>query len=171
MEKTILERSPQSTNAPKKVAVYCRVAANGTDPVNSLEAQRTYYVQKINDNPNWKLAGVYADEGLGTFATKKRAEFSRMIAACKRGRIDLILTKSVSRFSRNTMECLKTVKTLRDFGVTVIFEKEDIDTSVDAGDTMRDMLSHFAKEECKFLTSNLTYPVSRCPLLPHISDE
>lgn len=158
-------------NHKQRVAAYCRVSTDSEEQLNSYEAQKSYYTQKIEENPDWEMAGVFADEGLSGVSMKKRKEFNRMIAACKRGRIDLILTKSVSRFSRNTMECLKTVKTLRDFGVTVIFEKEDIDTSVDAGDTMRDMLSHFAKEECKFLTSNLTYPVSRCPLLPHISDE
>ena len=161
MEKTVLERNPQSPNVPKRVAVYCRVAAGGTDPTHSLDAQKTYYLQKINENPDWKLAGVYADEGLVNSAAKKRKEFSRMLGACKRGRVDIILTKSVSRFSRNAAECLKTVRMLQDLGVTVIFEKENIDTSVETSDTVMDLLGHFAKEECKFLTKNLVFPIPR----------
>ena len=161
MEKTVLERNPQSPSVPKRVAVYCRVAAGGTDPTHSLDAQKTYYLQKINENPDWKLAGVYADEGLVNSAAKKRKEFNRMLGACKRGRVDIILTKSVSRFSRNAAECLKTVRMLQDLGVTVIFEKENIDTSAKTGDTVMDLLCHFAKEECKFLTKNIVFPIPR----------
>lgn len=164
MEKTVLERSLQSPNVPKRVAVYCRVAPDGTDPIHSLDAQRTHYLQKINENPDWKLAGVYADKGLANSAGKKRKEFSRMLSACKRGRVDIILTKSASRFSRNMAECLKTVRMLQGLGVTVIFEKENIDTSVETGGTVVDLLCHFAKEECRSLTQNLICPIPRRPL-------
>ena len=164
MEKTVLERNPQSPSVPKRVAVYCRVAAGGTDPTHSLDAQKTYYLQKINENPDWKLAGVYADEGLVNSAAKKRKEFNRMLGACKRGRVDIILTKSVSRFSRNAAECLKTVRMLQDLGVTVIFEKENIDTSVDDSDMLMNLLCRFSEEECKFLSPNLICPVSKRPL-------
>ena len=161
MEKTVLERNPQSPNVPKRVAVYCRVAAGGTDPTHSLDVQKAFYLQKINEKPDWKLTGIYAGEGLTNSAAKKRKEFSRMLSACKRGRINIILTKSVSRFSRNTVECLKTVRMLQALGVTVIFEKENIDTSVETGDTVMDLLCHFAKEECKFLTKNIVFPIPR----------
>lgn len=161
MEKTVLERNPQSPNVPKRVAVYCRVAADGTDPTHSLDVQKAYYLQKINENPDWKLAGVYADEGLVNSAAKKRKEFSRMLSACKRGRVDIILTKSVSRFSRNAAECLKTVRMLQALGVTVIFEKENIDTSTETGDTVMNLFCHFAKEECRCLTQNLIFPIPR----------
>lgn len=164
MEKTVLEHKPQSPNVPKRVAVYCRVAPGGTDPTHSLDAQKAYYLQKINENPNWKLAGVYADEGLVNSATKKRKEFSRMLSACRRGRVDIILTKSVSRFSRNTVECLNTVRMLQTLGVTVIFEKENIDTSTETSGTVVDLLCRFSKEECKFLTRNLIFPVPKRPL-------
>lgn len=146
------------------MAVYCRVAAGGTDPTHSLDAQKTYYLQKINENPDWKLAGVYADEGLVNSAAKRRKEFSRMLGACKRGRVDIILTKSVSRFSRNMVECLKAVRMLQALGIAVIFEKENIDTSVDDSDMLMNLLCRFSEEECKFLSPNLIYPVSKRPL-------
>lgn len=161
MEKAILERSPQSTNAPKRVAVYCRVAANGTDPVNSLESQRAYYVQKISDNPDWKLAGVYADEGLGTTAMKKRKDFSRMLTACKQDHVDIILTKSVSRFSRNMAECLEAVKLLQALGVTVIFEIENIDISAENGDPMMTLMHQFTLMESEHITRNLIFPIQK----------
>ena len=164
MEKTVSERKTQNTHLPKRVAAYCRVAARGTDPSYGLDAQRAYYIQKINENPDWKLAGVYADEGLVNSAAKKRKEFSRMLAACKRGSIDIILTRSVSRFARNMVECLKAMRMLQALGVAVIFEKENIDTSVDNSDMLMDFLCRFSEEECKFLSSNLIYPISKRPL-------
>lgn len=164
MGKTVLERNPQSPSVPKRVAVYCRVAAGGTDPTHSLDAQKAYYLQKINENPDWKLAGVYADEGLVNSAAKKRKEFSRMLGACKRGRVDIILTKSVSRFSRNMAECLKTVRMLQALGVTVIFEKENIDTSAESCDLMPPLMHQFALIESEHITQNLIFPVPKRPL-------
>ena len=112
----------------QRVAAYCRVSTNSEEQLNSYEAQKNYYTQKIEENPDWEMAGIFADEGLSGTSMKKRAEFNRMIAACKRGRIDMILTKSTSRFARNTVDCLKVIRTLKDRGIAIIFEKENINT-------------------------------------------
>ena len=105
----------------RRVAAYCRVSTNSEEQLNSYAAQKTYYTQKIEENPDWELAGIFADEGTTGTSMKKRAEFKRMIAACKRGRIDMILTKSLSRFARNTVDCLDTVRVLKANGIGVIF--------------------------------------------------
>lgn len=84
----------------QRVAAYCRVSTDSEEQLNSYEAQKAYYTQKIEENPNWELAGIYADKGLSGTSLKKRDDFKRMIAACKRGKIDTILTKSLSRFAQ-----------------------------------------------------------------------
>ncbi len=109
------------------------MSTDSEEQLNSYEAQKSYYTQKIEENPEWEMAGVFADEGLSGVSRKKRKEFNRMIAACKRGRIDLILTKSLSRFARNTMDCLETVRILKSNGIGVIFEKENINTLIPGG--------------------------------------
>ena len=94
----------------QRVAAYCRVSTDSEEQLNSYEAQKAYYTQKIEENPDWELAGIFADAGLSGTNMKKRKEFNRMIAACKRGSINMILTKSLSRFARNTVDCLETVR-------------------------------------------------------------
>lgn len=89
-----------------RVAAYCRVSTDSEEQLNSYEAQKTYYTQKIQDSPDWEMAGIYADEGISGTSLKKRTQFNKMITACKRGHIDLIITKSLSRFARNTVDCL-----------------------------------------------------------------
>ena len=96
-----------------RVAAYCRVSTDSEEQLNSYEAQKTYYTQKIQDSPDWEMAGIYADEGISGTSLKKRTQFNKMITACKRGHIDLIITKSLSRFARNTVDCLDTVRLLK----------------------------------------------------------
>ena len=139
MEQAVLERKvhvipatrPAPTSKPRRggrqrVAAYCRVSTDSEEQLNSYAAQKNYYTQKIEENPDWEMAGIFADEGITGTSMKKRAEFNRMIAACKRGRIDMILTKSASRFARNTVDCLKVIRTLKSRGIAVIFEKKDL---------------------------------------------
>lgn len=164
MEKTVLDRKTQDAPNIKRVAAYCRVATGGAGPLYGLETQKAYYTQKINENTEWKMAGIFADETPSGPCLKKRKEFSRMIAACKRGRIDIILTKSVSRFARNTRDCVETVRMLKASGVGVIFEKENIDTRNESCDLIMDLLCQFTVEEWKCMTPNLIYPVSKRPL-------
>lgn len=108
----------------KRVAAYCRVSTDSEEQLNSYTAQMAYYTQLIGENPDWELAGIFADSGISGTSTKNRTEFNKMIAACKRGRIDMILTKSLSRFARNTVDCLEVVRALKAQGIGVIFEKD-----------------------------------------------
>ncbi len=145
----------------KRVAVYCRV---GTDPCFDLDAQRAYYAQKIEDNPDWELVEIFADEGLKSTDPKGRKGFNRMMAACQHGCVDLILTKSVSRFARNAADALRAVRFLRNLGVGVIFEKENFNTLVDSGEFRTTLFNLLAKAESESITKNFIYPVNRRPL-------
>ena len=117
------------TKAKLKVTYYARVSTNEEDQQLSYEAQNEYYVSKILANPNWTYVQGYADNGISGTNTSKREQFNKMIEDCKAGKIDIILTKSISRFARNTVDTLTTVRDLQRIGVSVIFEKENIDTS------------------------------------------
>ena len=122
------EAERKGKSGVKRVAAYCRVSTDSEEQISSYTAQKTYYTQLITGNPEWEMAGIFADEGISGTGTKKRTEFNKMIAACKRGRIDMILTKSLSRFARNTVDCLEVVRALKAQGIGVIFEKENINT-------------------------------------------
>ena len=141
----------------KRVAAYCRVSTDSEEQLNSYEAQKNYYTQKIEDNPDWEMAGIYADEGITGTSTRKRAEFNKMITACKRGRIDLILTKSLSRFARNTVDCLETVRLLKANGIGVYFEKENINTLTESSEFLITLFSGFAQAESESLSKNVTW--------------
>ena len=147
---------PRSSNHGKqRVAAYCRVSTNNKEQINSYEAQKVYYTQKIEENPDWELAGIFADKGLSGTSLKKRDNFNKMIAACKRGRIDTILTKSLSRFARNTVDCLETVRMLRARGIGVIFEKENINTLTESNEFLITLFSGFAQAESESLSGNI----------------
>lgn len=107
-----------------RVAAYCRVSTLLEQQEGSFEAQVDYYTSKINSNPNWKCAGIFADDGKSATQTNKRDDFNAMIDACLSGKIDLVLTKSVSRFARNTVDALQNIRKLKEKGIPVIFEKE-----------------------------------------------
>ena len=120
--------SGRASGSKQRVAAYCRVSTGSEEQLTSYTAQKAYFTQKIGENPDWEMAGIFADKGITGTSMKKRTKFKRMIAACKRGRIDLILTKSLSRFARNTVDSLEMVRMLRANGIGVIFEKENINT-------------------------------------------
>ena len=141
----------------KRVAAYCRVSTDSEEQLNSYTAQKTYYTQLIDGNPEWEMAGIFADEGLSGTSMKKRTEFNRMIAACKRGRIDMILTKSLSRFARNTVDCLEVVRILRTQGIGVIFEKENINTLTESSEFLITLFSGFAQAESESLSRNVLW--------------
>ena len=168
MEQVVLQRKvhviPATKPAPasgprhsgrQRVAAYCRVSTNSEEQLNSYEAQKNYYTQKIEENPDWEMAGIFADEGLSGTSMKKRAEFNRMIAACERGRIDMILTKSSSRFARNTVDCLKVIRTLKSRGIGVIFEKENINTLTESSEFLITLFSSFAQAESESISKNV----------------
>jgi site-specific DNA recombinase len=107
----------------KKVAAYCRVSTDNEEQLTSYEAQVNYYTNYITNNPEYELAGIYADEGITGTNTKKREQFNKMIEDCIAGKIDMIITKSISRFARNTLDCLNYVRKLKELGVGVYFEE------------------------------------------------
>ena len=148
-------------NVILRVAAYCRVSTDTEEQINSYEAQKAYYTQLIEENPEWEMAGVFADEGISGTGTKKRVEFNRMIAACKRGRIDLILTKSLSRFSRNTLDCIDVVRTLKERGIGVIFEKENINTLTQTSEFMMTLFSGFAQAESESISKNVSWGIRK----------
>ena len=111
-----------------KVAAYCRVSTDSDEQETSYEAQCRHYTDFINGNPNWELAGIYADEGISGTSTKHREQFNRMIADCEAGKINMVITKSISRWARNTIDSLKNIRKLKDLGIPVLFEKENINT-------------------------------------------
>ena len=118
----------ESGGAVLRVAAYCRVSTGEEEQLNSYTTQVKYYTDYINANPNWMLVGIFADEGISGTQTEKRTEFNKMIKLCRRHKIDLILCKSISRFARNTVDCLEFVRELKALNVNVKFEKENIET-------------------------------------------
>ena len=145
----------RASGRKQRVAAYCRVSTDSEEQLNSYAAQKTYYTQKIEENPDWEMAGIFADEGITGTSMKKRAEFNRMIAACKRGRIDMILTKSASRFARNTVDCLKVIRTLKDRGIAIIFEKENINTLTESSEFLITLFSSFSQAESESMGLNI----------------
>ena len=109
-----------------RVAAYCRVSTDSDEQATSYEAQIEHYTAYINSHPDWVLAGIYADDGISGTNTKKREEFNRMIDECMEGSIDMVITKSISRFARNTLDCLKYIRQLKEKSIPVFFEKENI---------------------------------------------
>ena len=151
------EELRRNCNGKMRVAAYCRVSTDSEEQLNSYEAQKTYYTQKIQDSPDWEMAGIYADEGISGTSLKKRTQFNKMITACKRGRIDLIITKSLSRFARNTVDCLDTVRLLKANGIGVYFEKENINTITESSEFLVTLFSGFAQAESESLSKNVTW--------------
>lgn len=133
-----------------RVAAYCRIAG-GEEQNTILESQRTYYTKRIGANPDWIMAGIFADIG---DSRSKRPEFQKMLRKCRQKKIDLILVKSVSRFARNMAGCLSVVRELRELGVTVIFEKENISTTDPNFDAFISLMADLARSECEHLTMN-----------------
>lgn len=133
----------------KKVAVYCRVSTDKEDQTNSLESQERYFRQYIEKNPNWELYGVFADEGISGTNTKKRKEFIRMIACAKQGCFDLIITKEISRFARNTLDSIYYTRDLKKHGVGVIFMNDNINTLEGDAELRLAIMSSIAQEESR----------------------
>lgn len=138
--------------AIRKVAGYARVSTDHEDQVTSYEAQVDYYTRYITDHAGWQLAGIYTDEGITGTSTKHRAGFQNMVANALVGKIDLIITKSVSRFARNTVDSLTTVRTLKDTGVEVFFEKKNTWTFDAKGELLIIIMSSLAQEEARSIS-------------------
>lgn len=137
-----------------RVAAYCRVSTNEEDQLLSFENQVTYYTSYINDNPKYEMSGIYADEGISGTSTKKREQFKKMIQDCEDGKIDLVITKSISRFARNTQDCLEYSRRLKDLGIGIYFEKENINTLEATGELLFTILSSLAQDESRSISEN-----------------
>ena len=142
----------------KNVAAYARVSSGKDAMLHSLSAQVSYYSQKIQAHQGWKYAGVYADEAF-TGTRDNREEFQRMLTDCKAGKIDLIITKSISRFARNTVTLLDTVRSLKRLGVDVYFEEQNIHTMSADGELMMTILASYAQEESRAVSENMKWRV------------
>lgn len=153
----VMNTSVASTYRQLKVAAYCRVSTELEEQQNSYQAQIEYYTDKISSNKEWRMAGVFADEGISGTQAKKRPEFLRMIRLCERGKIDLIITKSISRFARNTVDCLNYVRRLKALGIGIIFEKENINTLTMVSEMVITMMGCFAQAESESISKNVTW--------------
>ena len=159
MEKKMWRVEQKISEIPKRkrVAAYARVSVESARMQHSLSAQASYYSSLIQKNPAWKYAGVYADYGISGTKIAKRKEFQRMLADAEAGNIDIILTKSIQRFARNTVDLLKTVRHLKEIGVEVWFEKENIRSMSGDGELMLTILASFAQEESRSISDNIKW--------------
>ena len=158
MRKITLMKPPPLTELPKRqVAGYARVSKETVRTENSLAAQVSYYSQYIQSSPNWEYAGVYIDRFIPGTQTKDREEFKRMLADCEAGKIDIILVKSVSRFARNTLDLLTTTRRLKELGVEVIFEEENISTVSSDGEFFLTVIASLAEEEMRNMSDNIKW--------------
>ena len=126
---------------------------------NSLQSQQEYFTECIQRHPDWVFAGMYTDDGISGLSIRKRDGFNRMVADALDGKIDLILTKSLSRFARNTVDALTTIRSLKAAGVAVYFQKENINTMDSAGEFLITLMSSFAEEESRSISENVTWGV------------
>lgn len=146
-----------------RVAAYCRVSTAQEDQETSYEAQVAYFTKLITENPSWQLAGIYADDGISGTDMKKRDNFNAMMERClqKDGDIDLILTKSISRFARNTVDCLSCIRKLKERNIAIYFEKEHINTLESTGELLITILSSQAQEESRNISENVKWGLKR----------
>lgn len=140
-----------------RVAAYCRVSTDDEDQLNSYKAQVDYYTQKISQSEEWVMAGIFPDEGITGTNLKKREQFKRMMNMCRRGKIDMILCKSVSRFARNTVDCLNAVRELKTLKIPVIFEKENINTMQQQSEFIITLYGSFAQAESESISANVRW--------------
>ena len=144
-----------------KVAAYARVSTESDRLNHSLSAQISYYSELIQSNPEWEYAGVYADSGISGTSMNKRTELCRLLADCEKGKIDIVLTKSISRMARNVVDLLETVRHLKELGIEVRFEKEQINSLSTDGELMLTILAGFAEDESKNISDNIKWAIRK----------
>ncbi len=145
----------------KRVVAYCRVSTKQEEQLNSYEAQVGYYTDKINAEPNWKFVGIFADKGISGTSVKKRDEFNKMIRLCKKGAVDLILVKSISRFARNTVDCLQHTRLLKELGVDVFFEEQGIHSIDPGAEFYITIYGSIAQSESENMSANIKWGKAR----------
>lgn len=147
--------------AAKRVAAYCRVSTDSDEQLGSLENQMDAFRRQVALHEDWVLVNIYMDEGISGTSTKHRAGFQQMIADCQAGKIDYIITKSISRFARNTMDCLNYVRALQALGVELFFEKEGIDTADSYSEMLLTVMAAFAQEESRSISENVKWGIRK----------
>lgn len=145
----------------KRVAAYCRVSTKQEEQLNSYETQVRYYTDRINREPGWKLAGIYADKGITGTSMKKRDEFNKLIRQCKRGKVDMIIVKSISRFARNTLDCIKITRMLRELKVDVYFEEQNLHSIDPSSEFYISIYGSIAQSESENISHNVAWGKAR----------
>ena len=145
------------TELSLRVAAYCRVSSDSEDQLNSFAAQNKHYMDMIQSHAMWELADVYADEGITGTSAQKRDDFQRMLADCRKGRIDKILVKSISRFARNTTDCLEALRELKALGISVFFEEQNIDTTMVSSEMLTAVIAACAQAESESISKNMRW--------------
>ena len=151
----------QETKRQLRVAAYCRVSTDEEEQLTSYEAQQNYYTDYIMKNRDWTMAGIFADEGITGTSARKRPEFLRMIRLCKKKKIDIVLTKSISRFARNTVVLLETIRELKLLGIDVYFEKENLHSMSKEGELLLTLLGTYAEEEARSASENQNWRIQK----------
>lgn len=156
-----IEATEKPQDIKLRVAAYARVSSASDDQLNSFAAQNNYYTTLISRKENWSMVDIYADEGITGTSAEKREDFQRLMADCRRGLIDRVLVKSISRFARNTKECLEAIRELKLLGIGVYFEKENIDTATMSGEMMTALFASFAQAESESISGNMRWSYQR----------
>jgi len=154
-------KNEETKESVKRLAAYCRVSSSSEEQLNSFNAQVNYYKKYICDNPDYEFAGIYADEGISGTDIKQRKAFNEMIKEAKEGKIEMIITKSISRFGRNTIDTLNSIRTLKELGVDVYFEKENIHTINSEGELLITLLSALAQQTSKSQSENVKWGIRK----------
>ena len=157
----IIPASQQPESITLRVAAYCRVSTDSADQLNSFAAQNRHYTDLITSMANWKLVDIYADEGITGTSAKKRPDFQRLLTDCRNGLIDKVLVKSISRFARNTKECLEVIRELKSLGIGVSFEEQNIDTKTASSEMLTAVMAAVAQKESESISQNVKWGIHK----------
>lgn len=165
---TKIDATADSSGKKLRVAAYARVSTGSDEQLISLEAQKNHYEGLIKSRKDWEFAGLYYDEGVTGTKIAKREGLLSMLSGCEKGVIDYILVKSISRFSRNTVESVETVRKLYGMGISIFFEKENIDTGKMEGELLLSILSSLAESESRSISANSTWSIQKRFRMEHL---
>lgn len=154
-------KSESSEEKIKRIGVYCRVSTGLEEQQSSLKNQTEAFARMISAKKQWKLAGIYADEGFSGTQAAYRPEFQRLMKDCREGKIDIIITKSISRFARNTLECISCIRELKEMGVSIIFEENGLDTGTETSELILSILAAVAQEESRTISTNVKWSLEK----------
>lgn len=157
----VIEATERAETRKLRVAAYCRVSSDSSDQLNSFMAQTNYYSALISGKENWTMADIYADAGITGTSAEKRPDFQRLLSDCRKGHVDKILVKSISRFARNTKECLEITRELKGIGVSVCFEEQNIDTARMTGELLTAVFAAISQKESESISGNMRWSYKR----------